>query len=263
MRAARFEQRLDFSIEARTEELIDTALPMLSRVTGERVRHELYLALREQEPERVLRRLGELNVLAQIHPGLACREDPCGLFPDLRAAITQGDWNIPPEENGLPAPGLYLALLTYPLPRQELESLVKRLKIFRDDLTLLHQVSGLKEREEDLAQETLTNREIYALLRFNSSAALLITWLCTESQRVRERLWYYETELRYIQPAVDGEYLKDLGLKPSPQFSRLLGAVRDARLDGEVQTEEEEKALIAHLLEEQGRASLPMEAGQS
>jgi tRNA nucleotidyltransferase (CCA-adding enzyme) len=121
----------------------------------------------------------------------------------------------------------------------------------------------LKEREEDLAQEGLTNREIYALLRYNSSAALLIIWLCTESQRVRERLWYYETELRYIQPAVDGEYLKDLGLKPSPLFSRLLGAVRDARLDGEVQTEEEEKALIAHLLEEQGRASLPMEAGQS
>jgi tRNA nucleotidyltransferase (CCA-adding enzyme) len=67
---------------------------------------------------------------------------------------------------------------------------------------------------------------------------------------VRERLWYYETELRYIQPTVDGAYLKSLGLKPSPLFSRLLHAVRDARLDGEIHTVEEEKALIAHLLAE-------------
>ena len=46
-------------------------------------------------------------------------------------------------------------------------------------------------------------------------------------------------------------YLKALGLKPSPLFSRLLHAVRDARLDGEIETVEEEKALIARLLAEQ------------
>jgi len=42
LRAARFEQRLGFTIETRTAELIDNALPMLSRVSGERIRHELY-----------------------------------------------------------------------------------------------------------------------------------------------------------------------------------------------------------------------------
>ncbi len=41
-----------------------------------------------------------------------------------------------------------------------------------------------------------------------------------------------------------------LGLKPSPLFSRLLNAVRDARLDGEIHTVDEEKALIARLLDE-------------
>jgi len=44
--------------------------------------------------------------------------------------------------------------------------------------------------------------------------------------------------------------LKSLGLKPSPLFRHLLDAVRDARLDGEIETEEEEKALIARRLAE-------------
>ena len=79
----------------------------------------------------------------------------------------------------------------------------------------------------------------------------MICWLCSGSERVRERLWLYESELRHVRTVVDGAYLKSLGLRPSPLFRRLLNAVRDARLDGEIQTVEEEKALIASLLAEQ------------
>jgi tRNA nucleotidyltransferase (CCA-adding enzyme) len=254
MRAARFEQRLDFSIEPRTAELIENALPMLSRVTGERIRHELYLILCEREPERALCRLDGLNVLAQIHPRLACVEGIWEWFDLLRQAIASGKWDIQPEENGRPAPGLYLALLTYSMSRSELEALVDRLKIFRDDLTLLRQVLDLREHEAQLAQKELPNRKLYALLRYSSTASRMIHWLCTGSDRVRARLWRYETELRHVQPVVDGEYLMDLGLKPSPLFSKLLNAVRDARLDGEVHTAEEEQALIARLLGEWGEA---------
>ena len=250
MRAARFEQRLGFAIEPGTAELIDNALPMLSRVSGERIRHELYLILREREPELVLCRLDGLGVLAQIHPGLACMERSWELFVSLRQTITEGQWKVPADEDGSPLPGPYLALLTYPLFRSELEALSDRLKIFRDDLSFLRQVLDLRECEADLDQRDLSNREIYHLLRYASTPALMIHWLCTDSERVRDRLWRYENELRHVQPVVDGAYLKSLGLKPSPLFSRLLHAVRDARLDGLVHTVEEEKALIASLLAE-------------
>jgi tRNA nucleotidyltransferase (CCA-adding enzyme) len=253
MRAARFEQRLGFAIETRTAELIDDALSMLSRVSGERIRHELYLILREREPERVFCRLDDLHVLAQIHPRLTCLEGTWERFARLRQTVTAGRWDVQPEENGHPPPGLYLALLTYHLSRSELEALANHLKIFRTDLTLLHQVLDLREREADLEQPDLSNQQIYALLRYSSSSALMIQWLCTGSERVRERLWRYETELRHVQPVVNGAYLKGLGLKPSPLFSRLLHAVRDARLDGEIHTVEEEKALIARLLEDDAK----------
>jgi len=252
MRAARFEQRLGFSIESRTAELIDNALPMLSRVTGERIRHELYLILREQEPERVLCRLDGLHVLAQIHPRLGCMEETWECFARLRQTVDTGKWDVQTEENGRPAPGIYLALLTYHFSRSELEALASHLKLFRDDLNLLRQVLDLREVEEELDRPQLSNREIYALLRHSSTAARMLQWLCTKSERVRARLWRYETELRHVQPVVDGAYLKELGLKPSPLFSKLLNAVRDARLDGEIHTVEEEKALIARMLEERG-----------
>jgi tRNA nucleotidyltransferase (CCA-adding enzyme) len=245
MRAARFEQRLGFVIEARTAELIDNARPMLARVSGERIRHELYLILQERKPERALCRLDELQVLAQIHPHLTCLDETWDWFAELRQAIDDG-WGDVTQ----PAPVLYLALLTYELSRPELEDLSSRLKIFRDDLDLLHQVLDLREQEAELDRPVLSNREIYALLRYSSTPALLVVWLCTDSARVRGRIWRYETELRHIQPVVDGTYLKSLGLKPSPLFRQLLHAVRDARLDGQISTEEEEKALIASLLAE-------------
>jgi tRNA nucleotidyltransferase (CCA-adding enzyme) len=253
MRAARFEQRLGFEIEPRTAELIDNARPMLSRVTGERIRHELYLILRELEPERVLCRLDSMQVLPQIHPRLRCADDCAGLFVELRRTVASGQWQVPVEENGRPLPGHYLALLTYPLSRAELEALADYLKVFRSDLTLLRQVSDLRELEAELKRPDLCNREIDALLRYSSSSALLVQWLCTESAMVRERLWRYETELRHIEPKVDGAYLMSLGLKPSPLFSKLLNAVRDARLDGEIHTEAEERAMIDRMLEEEGQ----------
>ena len=254
MRAARFEQRLGFAIEPRTAELIDTALPMLARVTGERIRHELYLILAEQEPERALRRLEDLHVLEEIHPSLVNLEGTWALFAEMRETVASGRWAVSVEEQGCPLPCLCLALLTCHLPRAELEAFVDRLKIIGDDLSLLRQVLDQREHEDDLCRPELTNREIYALLRFASTPALMIHWLCTDSQHVRERLWRYERELRHIQPIVDGAYLKSLGLKPSPLFSELLNTVRDARLDGLIETEEEEKTLIDRMLAVRGQA---------
>ena len=254
MRAARFEQRLGFTIEPRTAELIDNALSMLGRVSAERIRHELYLILCEPEPEKVLCRLDDLDVLAQIHPRLACIEELPGWFERLRQIVAAGQWEVRPEKNGRPVPGLYLCLFTYHLSHSELEAFAARIKPFRVDLSLLRQVLDLRESESELDQPDLSSREICHLLRYSSTPARLIQWLCTHSEQVRSRLWRYETELRHVRPEVDGEYLKSLGLKPSPLFSRLLNAVRDARLDGKVQTVEQEKALISSLLEEWGKA---------
>ncbi|MCZ7670671.1 MAG: hypothetical protein M5U34_27735 [Chloroflexi bacterium] len=80
LRAVRYEQRLDFVIEPRTAELIADALPVLDRVTGDRIRHELELALREAAPVQVMARLHNLGVMQHIHPALTWNEETAVLY---------------------------------------------------------------------------------------------------------------------------------------------------------------------------------------
>ena len=65
LRAVRLEQRLGFTIEPRSLDLIAGDLPMLDRVTGDRIRHEIELALREADPVRVMERLAGLGIMEQ------------------------------------------------------------------------------------------------------------------------------------------------------------------------------------------------------
>jgi poly(A) polymerase len=49
------------------------------------------------------------------------------------------------------------------------------------------------------------------------------------------------------RPLVTGDDLRDAGLKPGPDFKRLLDAVREAQLDATVTTKEEALALAKEL----------------
>jgi tRNA nucleotidyltransferase (CCA-adding enzyme) len=257
LRAARLEQRLGFRIEERTEELIGNALDLLNRTTGERIRHELYLILEEEKPEGALRRLDELGVLAQIHPGLRCDAWLKERFRRLRESpIWSGGQVAPstfkPSDHLTIRPSdqisiLYLALLTYRLNASDLASLINRLQIASEAATLLRQVNELQSSTGELARERQPSA-IYRLLKHYSDQAIFVVWIATESEVVREQLELHHRKLRFVEPEIDGEYLKAMGLKPSPLFGHILSALRDARLDGEVSSLEEEKALVEELL---------------
>jgi len=70
LRAVRFEKRLGFHIEDRTAQLLEEAKPLLERVSGDRIRHELDLVLKANHSVEILARLQELNLLEKIHSSL-------------------------------------------------------------------------------------------------------------------------------------------------------------------------------------------------
>ncbi|MFZ5915780.1 MAG: CBS domain-containing protein [Chloroflexota bacterium] len=267
LRAARFEQRLGFRIEPRTEELIHNALGLLDRVSGERIRHELYLILQEEAPEKALCRLTELNVLTQIHPGLRCdawmveriqrlqqRTAEWHQATALLAAPEQDSPEIdspPGPEEPSPAADralLYLALLTYRLIPGELETLIERLRIVRDDADRLRQVAHLRPVTVQLARERHKPSELDRLLHDFSGVAIFVAWVAGDSALLKDQLIHYWRDLCHVQPEIDGNYLKGLGLQPGPIYSRILNTVRAAKLDGEVKTRAEQEALVAALL---------------
>ena len=262
LRAVRLEQRLDFQIEPRTRELISNALGLLARVSGERIRHELFLLFQEQSPEDGLARMEELGVLRQIHPGLRCDGWLQRKFHALRGVLSQWyeqDWrpSMVEEEHdalhGMPLPAdnahhLYLALFAYRLILPEVDTLCTRLKLVRDDVELLHKVAMLKTQIEPLQVGDAHPSEVVRLLAPYSGPDILVTWVATDSNGVREHLSRYWKDYRHVKPVLTGDDLKAMGFPPGPVFGTVLGKLRDARLDGHISSEDQERQIARKML---------------
>ena len=243
LRAARLESRLDFHLDPRSEELIDDALPLLKRVSGDRIRHELELIFREHEPERALCRLADLGALSQIHPDLACDDWLKRTYRFIRKRLEPDVWNLTSEDLLF----VNLALLACRLDREAMRSLGKRLKLKREDEEDLLLVANLHRQRATLADLDRTS-EIYRMLQPYPTRVLAVVWIASDSDLVRNRLLRYQTDWCLVEPELTGRDLKDMGLKPAPLFGELLSLLREARLNEEVRTRDEEAALVREVL---------------
>ena len=98
LRAARFEARLDFQLDPRSEALIADALPLLDRVSGGRIRHEMEQIFCEERPEAALTRLQELGALQQLDPLLDIDERVVQRFKRLRTELDAGFWRLDEDD---------------------------------------------------------------------------------------------------------------------------------------------------------------------
>jgi tRNA nucleotidyltransferase (CCA-adding enzyme) len=244
LRAARLEGRLGFRLDPRSEGMIADALPLLKRVSGDRIRHELEQTFDEPEPTRVLSRLDELGILAHIHPDLRCDR-----WLESRYAVLQNDlphetWDLKAEDDAF----LYLALLAYRLDEAQLATFVERLKVKHgdaDDLRLLPDLRAVLPRVGWVRRPSA----VCDMLRPFPARVLAVAWVASGSGRQKAQLLRYQTEWRMVEAEITGGDLKEMGLRPGPLFGRLLDALRDARLDGKVSTRQDEEALLEKLLE--------------
>ena len=252
LRAVRFEQRLDFDLETRSGELLKDAIDLLDNVTGERLRHELYLILDEREPERSLDRLARLGVLEKLHPNMRFSRVKAQHFQRLRQRFhTMADAS-PSALKDVGAPlslGVcYLALLTSDMNARGLESFVDRIRIRGDDARFLYEVSHLCGGMEDLLASVMLPSTIYHLLHPFSRDARFVLSVLTDSELLRERLDLYERQISTTRARIDGHYLRGLGVPPGPIYGEILGRVRDALLDEQIGSLEEERRLASQLV---------------
>jgi tRNA nucleotidyltransferase (CCA-adding enzyme) len=247
LRAVRFEQRLSFSIEPRTLELMAHALDLLDRVSGDRIRHELTALFQEAQPEVALCRLRQLRVLQQIYVGLTCDDWLHGKYALVRKAFEDGEWPVP-KHNGTALRTLaYLALLCYRLDVTGLESVITRLKIPSTQADDMRQAQALKTFMPELARRQKPSA-LVRLLKDYRDAALFVTWAASDSKLAARQIQRYVCQLRAVRPELDGKYLRSLGMPPGPEMGRTLDALRDALLDGEVKTRAEQEAFVRERL---------------
>jgi tRNA nucleotidyltransferase (CCA-adding enzyme) len=246
LRAIRLEQRLGFTIEEHTATLMQAALPMLDRVTGDRIRHEIELALRESRPTAVLERLAELNVMAQIHPNLLWHDSAAAAIERAQKLLNEPLWRETLQGDS-PA-FVYFALWLLPLSLPVQTAVMDRLKVrktTRDDLTAINQLlAGLAAFPAGAPPS-----RVVQTLRSHSLRGLLVARAAVVDPVVIDQIERYFHEWRHVRTALDGTELLALGLKPGPQIGRLLERLLAARLDGEVTDEAGERHLLQQLIE--------------
>ncbi len=239
-RALRYEQRLGFKLEMETLELLKRDIVMLDTISGDRIRHELELVLKEAYPEKFFLRADQLRVLSQLQPGLKGNNDLPKRFEQARQVSSP---NPPPA-------GLYLALLTYTLTGEQVEQIVERLRLPRSTAQTLRDTCKLKAEMASLAAADLKPSRVYSTLHGYAPAAITATSLASDSQEVSRNIRQYLTRLRYIKPGLTGEDLKKMGLTPGPRISEILDRLQAARLDGEVTNRQAEERLVRKWLRE-------------
>ena len=244
LRAARLESRLGFHLDPRSEKLIEDALPLLDRVSGDRIRHELELIFREDEPERALCRLEELGAIQQIHPDLRCDSWLEDKYQVLRDRFDPQLWGLTSDETAF----IHLALLAYRLDEGAIRMLGQQLKLRRETEEDLLLVQDLRHKVPQLADFERIS-EMCHLLQPYPARVLATVWTASDIDLVRERLRRYQGDWRLVEPSITGDDLKAMGLRPGPLFGELLSTLRDARLNGLVSTQEEERALVRQLLD--------------
>ncbi len=239
LRAARFETRLGFHLDARSESLIADALPLLHRVTGGRIRHELELIFNEARPEDALERLQALGALAAIDPALASDGSTRRAFARMRERLDSDFWQLDAEDLAR----LHWALFLYRLDTPALRNITQRLMMPRRLSDALYQIPTLRQILAQLPESEKPG-DIVALLEPLTSPLLAASWLVTEDSAIQEQLTRYWTEWRHVKPELTGEDLKRLGLKPGPLYREIFAALREARLNGEISTREEEEEFV-------------------
>ena len=244
LRAARYGQRLGFELEGQTRRWVADAVAkgFLVRVSGDRIRQELARIFEEKQPRPALRRAAGLGVLAAIHP--AWEEDmlAAGAFNDgFRYSLFDGTT----DHDSL----VCLAGLTYHFSPEQGESLIRRLNMPKAWSAVVRDTVHLRGIESQLAKEALPPSHIYRLLQSLSPTAIRAVAKITSSQRASEAMSLFLDRLSRVAPRLRGSDLISLGVAAGPMVSQMLERLRDRRLDGQVDSGEDERRWVLNHLQ--------------
>ena len=234
-RAVRYEQRFGFTIEAETMVRMGEAISAghMAAVSGDRWRHELEKVLDEPDPGPALRRAVEAGVLAGIHLGWK----DC---PGLRRLSEIDGRSVGPMD--------WLGALFSHLSVEEGNGAIRRLRLAGPMADVARDTMLLRDAEAEVMRAASRPSELYRVLsRFEPAAVACWTNLTSEPS-LRRALHQYSEELRFVRPELTGGDLVAMGVPQGPLVGRLLDRIREARLDGVVANEDDERAMAYELL---------------
>lgn len=232
-RGARFERRLGFLMDPGTLSLLREALAegALDRLSGSRMRAELMLAADEVGIEvEVLRRLGEVGLLAGIHPALTWGGDREARLASALAAARALESQATGGALGSQWRLLLLALVADLEPAAR-EGVARRLALVGEERRLaVEEPARIERARRSLTSEGAAPHSVAAVL--DGLPAEALPWLAGEGGPLRAWVERYLREMKPLSLSLRAADLLARGIPAGPPLGRALRAVREARLDG-------------------------------
>jgi tRNA nucleotidyltransferase (CCA-adding enzyme) len=250
-RAIRFEHRFGFHIGKHTLSLIKNAVKMnfLSKIQGKRIWTELTLILGEEEPEKVLKRLQDLDLLKFIYGRLTFDKEKERLFVQMRMVSKWYDLLYRGKQSNKVE--FYILGLTDGLKDEDVLGFCKttemseplRKRVLDDSraiketmLKFLFQLSAMKKSAIFRQMEPL------------SEEAKLFIMAKTRSDEVKKIISNYITYADSLKPSLTGKDLKNMGIREGPIFKEILESLKEAKIDRGLKTREDEIGFISDYL---------------
>jgi tRNA nucleotidyltransferase (CCA-adding enzyme) len=251
-RAIRFEQRFGFRLERPTLRLLVQAAStnLIQQLSGPRLQNEILLLFAEHDPLRTIARLAQLKLLRFLHRRLCYTKTVKRVITAVPKALAW--WARRFKDSVIDRPIVYLMALSSESSPAVVAAMIQRLMLSREQAKNVsaggHRVDRALKR---LANKgTVRPSQVYRLLADLSDEALVLLLAKQVSRQHGVRLRLLKRHLlayvknRAVKTALTGRDLQTMGLEPGPQYKTILGKLLDARIDGMITTEAEERAFI-------------------
>ena len=148
---------------------------------------------------------------------------------------------------------IYLMILHSNISSDNAGKLSERLKITRE---YKNQVLVFVDKKDRVLSRLsgpidISDYDIYNELKELSTEALFVLCMISRDDKKDNRIIRYINYLKNIKTAVTGKDLKKLGQKPGPKFAKILEKVLEEKINGRVETYEDELLYVRKIIEEE------------
>ncbi len=248
-RAIKFANRFDFTIGKLTSNLIKNAVKIdfFKHLSGLRVFSELKQILEEENPISAIVQLKTYSLEKVIHPEFILDNDTIQMLESVKKTLAWHDllyFDMP-----------YLRWAVYFMVMiKKCSFRVSQEICSKFNLPPKHQKIILKGRfkAEDrlyLLEKSLPLKQsaLYNILSVFKTEHILYMMAIEKEEPVKKAISLFYTQLKDVALSIRGRDIMNLGIQPGPRYKDLMQAVLDAKLDGVVETKEDEIKFVSNL----------------
>lgn len=249
-RAIRFSQRFDFKVEPKTLSLLKQAINdgLLDKVNPHRMRDELIIILKEQDPFKPLNALENLGGLSFISTKLKIGKSTSSLFKSVTQQIAGFVKNFP-ARRPLDAWLVYFAALLASLTLAQVKMIIAKLGLPKgDQKRLMSYWQGRDKIIFTLSKKNLLPEQVFALLEPLSYETIILLGAVSGNKNLKKYLADFLKIYNGMRLCVSGNDLVSLGVLPGPGYQKIFTKVLAAKLNGQVKGRLSELALIRRIV---------------